>query len=136
MRLAAPGPSPDGPGAACSVSRSHTFGVGAAIVAPAGRRLGIDLVAVARVDERHARAVLQDREWAVLAFAGGVRPALAWALKEAGAKASGDASRWFAHGIVVGFATEGLCVRIGGGGLLLHAGCRVFGDYLCAWVRD
>jgi len=118
------------------VSRSHTLGVGAAIVAPAGRRLGLDLVAVARVDERHARAVLQDGEWAVLAVAGGVRPALAWALKEAGAKASGDAMRWFPHGIVVEVATEGLCVRIGGGGLPLRAGCRLFGGYLCAWVRD
>jgi len=118
------------------VSRSHTLGVGAAIVAPAGRRLGIDLVAIARVDERHARAVLQDREWAVLAFAGGVRPALAWALKEAAAKASGDAMRWFPHGIVVGFATEGLCVGIGGDGRPLRAGWRVFGDYLCAWIRD
>jgi hypothetical protein len=105
-------------------------------VAPAGRRLGIDLVAVARVGERHARAVLKDEEWVVLAFAGAVRPALAWALKEAGAKASGDVMRRFPHGIVVGFDTEGLCVGTGGDQPPLRAGWRVFGDYLCAWIRD
>jgi phosphopantetheinyl transferase (holo-ACP synthase) len=135
-RRTASGHSLDPAGAEFAVSRSHTLGVGAAIVAPVGRRLGVDLVAVARVDERHARVVLRDQEWALLAFAGGVRPALAWALKEAGAKASGDAMRWFPHGIVVGLATEGLCVRTVEDGTPLRASWKLFGNYLCAWIRD
>lgn len=118
------------------MSRSHTRGVGAAIVAPAGHRLGVDLVAVARVGERHARAVLRDQEWALLAFAGEIRPALAWALKEAAAKASGDAMRCFPHGIVVGCAAEGLWVRAVEGGTPLRAGWKVLRNHVCAWIWD
>jgi phosphopantetheinyl transferase len=135
-RRGAPGRSPDARDAEWAVSRSHTLGLGAAIVAPAGHRLGVDLVAVARVDERHARAVLRDQEWALLAFAGGVRPALAWALKEAAAKASGEAMRWFPHGIVVRGAAEGLYVRAVEDGMPLRAGWKIFGNYACAWIWD
>jgi hypothetical protein len=72
----------------------------------------------------------------VLAFAGGVRPALGGALKEVAAKASGDAMRWFPHGMVVGCAAEGLCVRAVEDGTPLWAGWKVFGNYVRAWIWD
>jgi phosphopantetheinyl transferase len=133
---AAPNRSPDARDAQWAMSLSHTRGVGAAVVAPAGHRLGVDRVAVARVGERHARAVLRDQKWALLAFASEVRPALAWALKEAAAKASGDGMRCFPHGIVVGCAAEGLCVRTVEGGTPLRAGWKVLRNHVCAWIWD
>jgi hypothetical protein len=118
----------------CAVSRSHTLGAGAALVGPAGRRLGVDLVAVARVSERHARTLLGPREWAALEFAGGARPALAWALKEAAAKASGDPARCFPDGLLIEHDDGGLCVRIAETAVVLRGDWMMLEHLLCAYT--
>ena len=51
-------------------------------------------------------------------------------------RVSGDAMRWFPHGIVVGFATEGLCAKTVEDATPLRADWKLFGNYLCAWIWD
>ena len=117
---------------ACATSRSHTLGVGAAVAGPGRMRVGVDLVAIDRVSRRHADAVLSRRERRVLAPYAPVGPALAWALKEAAAKASGDPLHWFPHGLRIEPGAGGLIVLAGE--LELAAGWEVVGELLCAWV--
>lgn len=122
--------------ASCAASRSHTCGVGAAIVAPAGARVGVDLVAMERVSPRHARAVLIDDEWEALAPYTAVRPPLAWALKEAAAKAAGDPLRCFPGGLKIEPRPGGLTVRRSGPeGGEFDAGWGTLGPFLYAWVH-
>jgi hypothetical protein len=106
------------------------------VVAPAGVLVGVDLVPVERVGSRHAGAILGCEEWEALAPYPAVRPALAWALKEAAAKAMGDPLRRFPHGIRI---------EAGSGGVILTAlesetiefaaGWGMFDGFLYAWVR-
>ena len=122
--------------AGCTTSRSHTRGVAAAVAAPAGVRVGVDLVETERVGSRHAHAVLNGDEWETLAPYAGVRPALAWALKEASAKASGDPLRCFPHGLRIQACPTGLYVRlVAGASQEFIAGWGLFGRFLYAWVR-
>ena len=131
--VAASGLGPD----SCATSRSHTQGVAAAVAAPPGMRVGVDLVQIDRVSRRHAEAVLSSREWASLAAYSSVRPALAWALKESAAKASGDPRRCFPHGLRIESGPAGLMVRqVADGGVTLAAGWRLFGSLLCGWVME
>ncbi len=121
---------------ACAMSRSHTGGVAAAVAAPAGVPVGVDLVAVDRVGRRHAEAILSGKEWAALAPYPAVRPALAWALKEAAAKAAGDPPRCFPHGLRIDAGAGGLTVAtVKTGATLFAAGYGVFDGLLYAWVR-
>jgi hypothetical protein len=90
--------------------------VAAAVVAPAGIPVGVDLVEVARVGRRHADAILSGEEWAALAPYATVRPALAWALKEAAAKAWGDPSGCFPLGLRITGGAGGLSVEVLGSG--------------------
>ena len=117
---------------ACVTSRSHTRGVGAAVAAPLGWRVGVDLVVMDRVGARHADALLGEQERSVLEGYGKLGPALAWALKEAAAKASGDPTRRFPLGLGIEMAAGGLIVRAGG--MELAARWEVFGELLCGWV--
>jgi len=120
---------------ACAISRSHTRGVGAALVGPASARLGVDIVALERLRDRHAAAVVGEREWEALAGRGPDRATLAWALKEAAAKATGDPSRWFPGGLRIVAAGNGLQVqRADGSGPAFAAAWMRWGDHLCAWV--
>jgi hypothetical protein len=120
----------------CAVSRSHTEGVGAVLVGPRSTSLGVDIVAVARVSELHARAVVNAGEWDTLAGYGTERAALAWALKEAAAKATGEPSRWFPAGLGIVSVRDGLAVtRADGLGPALAAGWMRWSRFLCAWVR-
>ena len=122
---------------ACAISRSHTGGMGAALVAPAGVMVGVDLVATDRVTPRHAGVVLSGREWEALARYGSLRPALGWAVKEAAAKATGDPLSCFPLGLEIGQRQGRLTVRqLGRGGPEFGLGWGLFGQFLCAWVHS
>ena len=118
---------------ACAASRAHTQGTGASLVAPAPAQLGVDLVSLERVTPRHATSILGVREWNALAPYASIRPALAWALKEAAAKASGEPLRFFPAGVVLEAVPGGLVARLVKQGTLA-TGWLGFGDLLCAWV--
>jgi hypothetical protein len=120
----------------CAVSRSHTLGAGAALVGPATRRLGVDLVALDRIGGRHARALLRREERNALASVGVAPPALAWALKEAAAKASGQPIRSFPDGLIIENDGHGLRVRIAELAAVLHADWVLIGDLLCAYTWE
>ena len=122
--------------AGCATSRSHTQGRAAAVAAPAGVQVGVDLVEVARVHRRHAEAILSGDEWETLAACAAVRPALAWALKEAAAKASGDPSRRFPWGFRIRGDMDGFIVEVlRAGAPLLMSGWGLLDGFLYAWVR-
>jgi hypothetical protein len=115
----------------CATSRAHTWGIAAAVAAPAGTPVGVDLVRADRVSVRHAETLLADEEWAALAPYGTLLPPLAWALKEAAAKASGDPLTCFPHGLRIERGPCGLVVL---GRLRLVAGWGLFGRFLYGWV--
>lgn len=120
-----------------TVSRAHTCGIGAAVVSPAKLRVGVDLVLADRVTERHLAGILTPAESAALARFGSTRPPLAWGLKEAAAKASGEAGRWFPHGLLIEDGAAGLLVRtFNGSSTCFGAGWVVLGGFLCVWVRE
>ena len=120
----------------CAVSRSHTRGLAAALAAPAPARLGVDVVRVDRVTRRHAEAVAGPGERRALARWEPLAGAIAWALKEAAAKATGDPTHSFPDGLRIVALGSGLGVRWpGGSGQVLRAGWLRLGDFLCAWVR-
>jgi hypothetical protein len=122
--------------AACATSRSHTQGRAAAVAAPAGVQIGVDLVEVVRVRRRHAEAILSDDEWEALSPCAAVRPALAWALKEAAAKACGDPSRRFPLGLRIGDNGGGITVEVlGPGAPVFVTGWGLLDGFLYAWVR-
>lgn len=116
-------------------SLSHSNGVGAAIVGAGGRAVGVDVVAVGRVAERHAKAITTRREWRKVRNSG-MPPAAVWGIKEAAAKASGDPVGTFASGIQIVCDTgRPVCVRVSrgkhrifSGDWIIVAGC------LFAWV--
>jgi hypothetical protein len=121
---------------ACATSRSHTCGLAAAVAAPAGVAVGVDLVEVARVSRRHADAILSAEEWEALEPYAAARPALGWALKEAAAKACGDPSSRFPLGLRIIADTGGLTVEaLGPGRACFTAGWGLFDDFLYAWVQ-
>jgi hypothetical protein len=116
------------------VSRSHTQGMGAAVVAPTGIRIGVDLVLIDRMTERHAAAILSPAESEALAPESALRPALAWALKEAATKATGSPASDFPRSVRI---------ERGEGGVLVWCGDRCFtagwlrlGRVLSVWVRE
>jgi hypothetical protein len=120
----------------CATSRSHTRGLGAAVAAPAGVAVGVDLVEVARVGRRHADAILSGEEWGALAPWSAVRPALAWALKEAAAKATGEPMRCFPLGLRIAAGDGGITVEVvGSGSPRFTTGWGLLGGFLYAWVR-
>jgi phosphopantetheinyl transferase (holo-ACP synthase) len=122
---------------ACATSRSHTRGVAVAVAAPAGVRVGVDLVELDRVGRRHAGAILSGEEWEALAPHAAVRPALAWALKEAAAKAVGDPLRCFPQGLRIAAGAGGLTLTaLESEALELAAGWGLFERFLYAWVRS
>jgi 4'-phosphopantetheinyl transferase EntD len=120
-------------GGACSFS--HTEGVGAALLGARGRRLGVDVVRIERVNARHAAAVLSPGEWIGRRVAPRLRPALAWAVKEAAAKATGDPLSFFPCGLRVAADDRVVVVAVGDPlDLELSGGWDADGDYLWAWV--
>jgi phosphopantetheinyl transferase (holo-ACP synthase) len=121
---------------ACVTSRSHTRGVAAAVAAPLGSMVGVDLVSMDRVGPKHARAILTEEEWDGLAPYAAIRPPLAWALKEAAAKAAGDPLRRFPHGLRIGLNDRGLTVTtVDVATLTFAADWIVYDGLLCAWLR-
>ena len=93
-------------------------------------------VAVDRVAPRDAEAILSGEEWNALAPFADVRPALAWALKEAAAKAVGDPLGCFLHGLRIAVDARGLSLTaIEFGALECAAGWGRFDGFLYAWVR-
>ncbi len=120
-----------------SVSRSHTQGMGAAVVAPADARLGVDLGSIARVRDRHATAILNPTEWTALEPHARIRPALGWGLKEAAAKASGEPLRHFPDGLLIEAEADVVRVRVADQPELCFLARWIrFGDLLCVWVRQ
>lgn len=121
--------------AGCAVSRSHTGGVAAALAAPLPARVGVDVVGLGRISRRHLFAITGWDERQNLAGYGAMAGAVAWALKEAAAKATGDPVRWFPGGLRIVPVRAGLGVRwTGGPGRVFPAGWMRWGDLLCAWV--
>jgi len=121
-------------GVGYSVSRSHSMGLGAAAVSPAGLRVGVDLVWLPRVTRRHSTAILSPAEQEALRSEGTVRPALAWALKEAAAKAVGGPQLLFPHGLRIERSRQGIGVRVAG--RWFDADWLRIGAALCAWVWE
>jgi len=103
-------------------------------VGPSGVRLGVDLVSINRVGERHAASILCPAEWAALESESAIRPALAWAIKEAAAKATGDPHRCFPDGLMIEREPGGIVVWAAECRFLV--GWRRFGSLLCVWVRE
>jgi hypothetical protein len=125
------------PRAGCAISRSHTRGCGAALVGPAPARVGVDIVALDRVERRHAEEVVDGRGWAALASEGPIRAGLAWALKEAAAKATGEPARCFPSGLRIVASASGVRVhRTDGPGQVFVTGWLEWSGYLCAWARE
>jgi phosphopantetheinyl transferase (holo-ACP synthase) len=94
-------------GAPNTVSISHTEGSAAALAWPERRMVGVDLIVTRRVTRRHANAILSTEDWSVLASVPpDLRAPVAWALKEATAKATGAAQKFFPNGIHL-FASKG-----------------------------
>ena len=122
--------------AACVLSRSHSRGLAAAVAAPAGVAVGVDLIGLSRVGRRHADAILTGEEWGALAPWAAVRPALAWAIKEAAAKASGDPGRFFPEGLRIKAAGAWVGVEVlGSGSPTFTTGWGLLDGFLYAWVR-
>jgi phosphopantetheinyl transferase len=120
----------------CAVSRAHSRGVGAAIVAPPCIRVGVDLVLIERVTERHATVVVSETEWDALSSYGSLRPALAWTLKEAAAKAEGDPRACFPHRLVIQVANGRISVNRLETRRAYEVGWEALDGLLCAWVLD
>jgi phosphopantetheinyl transferase (holo-ACP synthase) len=135
MALTASGLSLEG----CAVSRAHSRGAGAALVAAPGRALGVDVVAAARVSPRHAAEFLtRDEQRALDRHTGdGGGAALGWALKEAAAKATGAPERCFPRGLeIVAAANGALEVRLAGSVVRYRTGWLRRGAFLYAWALE
>jgi hypothetical protein len=105
------------------------------MAAPGGFRVGLDLVEVDRVRRRHAEAILSGEEWEMLAPFAAARPALAWALKEAAAKAAGDPLRCFPDGIRIAAGGWGFLLSVVGSGRLEFTwGWGLTRQFLYAWL--
>jgi hypothetical protein len=97
----------------------------------------VDLVALDRIGHRHAEVVVDGAEWEALAGQGTIRAALAWALKEAAAKATGAPSRCFPRGLRIARWGPGLQVRrTERPRQVFAAGWTRWKGYLCAWVWE
>jgi hypothetical protein len=119
------------------VSRSHTQGIGAAVVARVGVRPGVDLVPIDRVSERHAAGMLCPAEWAGLEPHSRIRPALAWGIKEAAAKATGEPLKYFPDGLLIDTGPLGIVVRfLAEPRTYFVPQWAQFGNLLCIWVLE
>jgi hypothetical protein len=118
-------------------SRAHTEAWGAALVGPRETGLGVDLVAPERFALRHAREILDPDEWGALPLNYPDRPALAWGLKEAAAKAFGEPGRRFPAGLRIVRGTLGVEVvaKQEARSSLLGRWERI-GPLLCVWVLE
>lgn len=121
-----------------SISTSHTEGSAAALVGICDRTFGVDLVRISRVAPKHSRAILthSDRD-AFGTMPRQYRDALAWALKEAAAKTTGAAQRFFPDSVqlMTDPLTRRLCVRLADSlGTTFDANWFALGDLLCATV--
>ena len=94
------------------------------------------MVRVSRVGPRHARAILDEEEWEALGRFGASRCALAWALKEAAAKATRTPAEYFPSRLrIVAHPANGVEVcALAPREFRLRAGWRPAGEYLLAWV--
>ena len=121
-----------------SISISHTEGSAAALVGVRERTFGVDLVRISRVAPKHSRAILthSDRD-AFAVMPRQYRDALAWALKEAAAKATGAAQHFFPDGVqlMTDPLTRRLRVRLADSlRTTFDTNWFVLGDLLCATV--
>lgn len=105
-------------------------------MAPEEAELGVDLVPIDRVGERHAAGIVTPAEWAALERYAAIRPALAWALKEAAAKATGEPLRHFPDLLRIELESCSLVVRVVAEPEVCFVADWVrYGQLLCAWVR-
>lgn len=128
----------DSRGAAPAVSCSHSEGAGAALLGPAGSWIGVDVVRTSRITRCHARAILSAAEWKALAPHARLRPALAWGLKEAAAKATHTPGRVFPWRLRIrrGGASGIRVEVIGEAPRTLEAGWLERSPFLYAWVVE
>ena len=83
-----------------SISVSQNEGSAAVLACAGHRMIGVDLVMAERVTRTHAHEILSRADWNALASVPrGLRAPVAWALKEATAKATGAAGKHFSSGI-------------------------------------
>jgi hypothetical protein len=116
-------------------SRAHTEGAGAALVGPERTVLGVDLVRPSRVTRRHAQEILNPGEWEALPVPPAIRGALGWGLKEAAAKAMGNAVRHFPAGLRITRTWNRVEVIARDEPHARMTGCwREIGSLLCVWV--
>lgn len=124
------------PDTAC-VSRAHSAGAGAAAVAPAGWRVGVDVTPLARVTARHALTVASDAELALVCAVVGATDAAAllWALKEAAVKATGTRGlgampSWIIRDVGASHAD----LADTASNAFVTAGWLIDSGHACAWV--
>jgi phosphopantetheinyl transferase (holo-ACP synthase) len=121
-----------------SISISHTEGSAAALAGVGAGMFGIDLVRISRVAPRHSRAILSHSDrYAFAALPPRYRDALAWALKEAAAKATGAAQHFFPDRVqlMANPLTRRIRVRLADSlRLTFDAHWFILGDLLCATV--
>ncbi|MBK5187726.1 MAG: 4'-phosphopantetheinyl transferase superfamily protein [Gemmatimonadaceae bacterium] len=120
------------------VSISHTEGSAAALAGVGERLFGVDLVRISRVAPRHSRAILSHSDRVAFgAMPPHCRDALAWALKEAAAKATGAAQHLFPDKVELSVnpRTRHLRVRIADSlRTTFSTDWFVLGDLMCATV--
>lgn len=121
-----------------SISISHTAASAAALAGVGERMFGVDLVRISRIAPRHSRAILSHSDrYAYGAMPPRYRDALAWALKEAAAKATGAAQHFFPDRVqlMTDPFTRRLRVRLADSlRMTFDANWFVLGDLLCASV--
>lgn len=106
-----------------------------------GRKLiGVDLVRIRRVTQRHGDAVLTWQDWKALATTPlHLRAALGWAMKEATAKATGAAQHYFPDGIRLLSSPHHATLRaqcVGSLRATFDGAWLSLGDFLCATVVE
>lgn len=98
----------------------------------------MDVVQVGRVTARHAAAILTRHEWHALGALTPETAALGWALKEAGAKATGAPGRYLPFGVEIDNGADGTVEVLVGSELQLRlrSGWQRSGAFLVAWVLE
>ena len=118
-----------------AISISHTEGSAAALAWPEQRMIGVDLVVANRVTGRHAAAILSKMdECALASVPPDLRAPVGWALKEATAKATGAAQKYFPNGVRLIASREQWSLRTRCDDQSFDGDWFVLGQFICATV--
>jgi hypothetical protein len=118
-----------------TISISHTEGSAAALAWPEQCMIGVDLVVARRVTGRHAEAILSKMDRCALASVPpDLRAPVGWALKEATAKATGAAQKYFPDGVRLIASRQRGSPRTRCHGHSFDGDWFVLGQFICATV--